>query len=85
MRIRLARSSGAVLGTICGLGVVAGVVLLVGVCIVGWLLLWGFVAQWLWSGLAPEEWVRPTLWQWTLIILLLHVVFGGSGAVVRSS
>jgi sterol desaturase/sphingolipid hydroxylase (fatty acid hydroxylase superfamily) len=66
-------------------GIVVGIVVLALAAIVGWVLLWGFVAAWLYSSLAPTEWIRPTLWQWVLIVLLFSMVFGGSGASIRSS
>ena len=65
-------------------GIVLGIVVLALAAIVGWVLLWSLVAAYLYGNLAPTEWVRPTLWQWVLIVLLLSTVFGGSGVTVRA-
>ena len=71
--------------TVFAVSIVGGIVILAIAAAVGWVLLWSFISAWLYSSLAPAEWVRPTLWQWVLIVLLLSTLFGGSGASIKAS
>ena len=34
------------------------------------------IAAWLYGSLAPQDWVRPTLWQWVAIVFLASLLFG---------